>query len=122
MYYLATKDPRGSMGLGGKDELSLGSLGQYLLAIDYKTGKSRWQRRYPGIATANIPNGVMTTAGHLLFAPDAAGNLIAYDAETGDLLWHTYIHVSNAPESYMLDGHQYILSAGGDSLYAFRLN
>ena len=73
MYYLATKDPRGAMGLGGKDELSLGSLGQYLLAIDYKTGKSRWQRRYPGIASSSVGNGVMTTAGHPLFAPDASG-------------------------------------------------
>ena len=122
MYYLATKDPRGAMGLGGKDELSLGSLGQYLVAIDYKTGKARWQRRYPGIASSSVGNGPMTTAGHLLFAPDAAGNLVAYEAETGKPLWHTFIHVSNAPESYMLDGHQYILSAGGDSLYAFRLN
>ncbi len=122
MYYLATKDPRGAMGLGGKDELSLGSLGQYLLAIDYKTGKPRWQRRYPGIASSSVGNGPMTTAGHLLFAPDAAGNLVAYEAETGNPLWHTFIHVSNAPQTYMLDGHQYILSAGGDTLFAFRLN
>ena len=61
-------------------------------------------------------------AGHLLFAPDPSGNLVAYEAETGTPLWHTFIHVSNATQSYMLDAHQYILSAGGDTLYAFRLN
>jgi hypothetical protein len=25
-------------------------------------------------------------------------------------------------ETYMLDGHQYVLAASGDSLYAFALN
>ena len=29
---------------------------------------------------------------------------------------------SNAPETYMLDGHQYVIVAAGDSLYAFTLN
>ena len=47
MYYLTTTDPRGSMGLGGKDEQSLGSMGSYMTAIDYKTGKIAWQHRYP---------------------------------------------------------------------------
>lgn len=122
MYYLATTDPRGAMGLGGKDELSLGSLGNYLLAIDYKTGKPAWKRRYPGVGNSNILNGMLTTAGHLLFSPDAGGNLVAYDAATGNPLWHTLSHPSNAPETYMLDGHQYVLSAGGDTIYAFRLN
>jgi len=30
--------------------------------------------------------------------------------------------VSNAPETYLLDGHQYVLVGAGDSIYAFRLN
>jgi alcohol dehydrogenase (cytochrome c) len=121
MYYLATLDPRGALGLGGKDELSLGSMGSYLNAIDYKTGKFVWRHRYSG-AGAGVLNGILTTAGKLLFASDPAGNLIAYDPATGTQLWHTRIGVTNAPETYMLDGHQYLLSAGGDSLYAFRLN
>jgi alcohol dehydrogenase (cytochrome c) len=121
MYYLATLDPRGALGLGGKDELSLGSMGSYLNAIDYKTGKFAWRHRYSG-AGAGVLNGILTTAGKLLFASDPAGNLIAYDPATGTQLWHTRIGVTNAPETYMLDGHQYLLSAGGDSLYAFRLN
>jgi len=37
--------------------------------------------------------------------------------------WHTHLGlVSNAVETYMLDGRQYILAASGDSLYAFALN
>lgn len=121
MFYLTETDPRGAMGLGGRDELELGSLGGYLTAIDYKTGKIAWRHRYPGTG-GNLGNGILTTAGKLLFAGDLAGNLVAYDPAGGKILWHTHLgNVSNAPETYMLDGHQYILIAGGDTLYAFTL-
>jgi alcohol dehydrogenase (cytochrome c) len=121
MYYLTETDPRGAMGLGGKEEDGLGSLGAALVAIDYKTGKVVWRHRYPGTG-GNLGNGMLTTAGKLLFAGDAGGNLVAYDPANGKILWHTHLgQVSNAPETYMLDGHQYILVAGGDTLYAFTL-
>src|SRR6185437_7781480 len=120
-YYLTETDPRGAMGLGGKDEQALGSLGSYLTAIDYKTGKVAWRHRYPGQG-GNIGNGMLTTAGRLLFAGDLGGNLVAYDPATGKILWHSHIgNVSNAPETYLLDGHQYFLIAAGDSLFAFYL-
>ncbi len=121
MYYLATTDPRGAMGLGGKDELSLGSLGQYLVAIDYKTGKPAWIHKYPGVGGGGVLPGILTTGGHLVFAPDAHGNLVAYDAATGKQLWHAHIGCTNAPESYMVAGHQYIVEGAGDTVYAFRL-
>ena len=121
VFYLTETDPRGAMGLGGRDELELGSLGGYLTAIDYKTGKVAWRHRYPGTG-GGLANGILTTAGKLLFAGDLAGNLVAYDPANGKILWHTHLgNVSNAPETYMLDGHQYILVAGGDTLYAFTL-
>ena len=121
MYYLTETDPRGAMGLGGKDEVGLGSLGAYLTAIDYKTGKVAWRHRYPGTG-GQLGNGILTTAGKLLFAGDNGGNLVAYDPANGKILWHSRLgQVSNAPETYMLDGHQYILVAAGDSLYAFTL-
>ena len=120
MYYLTETDPRGAMGLGGKEEDALGSMGSFLTAIDYKTGNVVWRHRYP--AAGGLTNGMLTTAGHLLFAGDAGGNLVAYDPANGKILWHSRLgQVSNAPETYMLDGHQYILVAGGDSLYAFTL-
>src|SRR5580765_8163295 len=34
MYYLTETDPRGAMGLGGKDEVSVGTMGSYISAID----------------------------------------------------------------------------------------
>ena len=122
MYYLTTTDPRGSMGLGGKDEQSVGSMGSYITAIDYKTGKVAWQHRYSGIANYGVQPGLLATAGKLLFTGDPGGNLVAYDVANGNPLWHARIGVSNAPETYMLDGHQYILAGAGDSVYAFRLN
>jgi alcohol dehydrogenase (cytochrome c) len=122
MYYLAETDPRGAMGLGGKDELNLGTINSYLAAIDYKTGKTVWRHRYPTIGGLG-GNGILTTAGKLLFAGDVAGNLVAYDSAAGKPLWHAYLgtQVSNAPETYLLDGHQYVLVAAGDTLYSFTL-
>lgn len=122
MYYLTTLDPRGAMGLGGKDEQSLGSMGSYVTALDYKTGKIAWQHRYPGVANYGVQNGILTTAGHLLFAGDPSGNLVAYNPQDGKQLWHSRIGVSNAPETYLLDGHQYVLSGAGHMVFAFRLN
>jgi alcohol dehydrogenase (cytochrome c) len=65
---------------------------------------------------------LLATAGKLLFGGDPGGNIVAHDAVTGKPLWHSHIGpVSNAPETYMLDGHQYLLTAAGDTLYAFTL-
>jgi alcohol dehydrogenase (cytochrome c) len=122
MYYLTETDPRGAMGLGGKEEVGVGSGGTYLTAIDYQTGKVAWRHRYPGIEYYGGGNGVLTTAGKLLFQGDAGGNFVAYDPATAKVLWHSRVGmVSNAPETYMLDGHQYILVAAGDTLFAFTL-
>jgi len=114
--YLIDPDPRGSMGLGGTAGGAGFSYGSNIDAIDYKTGKIVW--RHP---TQGSP-GLLTTAGKLLFSGD--GNyLVALDPATGKTLWHTKIGAAgNAPETYMLDGHQYLLATGGDQLFAFVLN
>ena len=65
---------------------------------------------------------MLTTAGRLLFAGDGAGNLVAFDPANGKPLWHSRIgNVTNAPQTYMLDGKQYLLAAAGDALFAFAL-
>ena len=46
MYYLTETDPRGAMGLGGKDEISVGTMGSFISAIDYKTGKTVWKHKF----------------------------------------------------------------------------
>ena len=51
-----------------------------------------------------------------------SGNFVAFDPANGKPLWHTQIgQVTNAPETYMVDGRQYILVAAGDTLYSFTL-
>ena len=92
-----------------------------LEAIDYHTGKLRWTHEFPG--KGNVGSGLLSTAGKLLFGGDPSGNLIAWDPETGKILWHFHLPapVSNGPMTYELDGRQYLLAGAGDSLYAFAL-
>lgn len=117
LFYLTDVDPRGSMGLGGKEEDRVGSGGSYLTAIDYKTGKIAWRRPNEGGG-----GGLLATAGGLVFSGDGAGNLVAYDAADGKPLWNTRIgRVTNPPQTYMLDGHQYVIAATGDTLWSFLL-
>ncbi len=120
IFYLTDVDPRGSMGLGGREEAQVGSAGSYLTAINYKTGKAAWRHRY--FNSGGGGGGVLATAGGLVFAGDGAESLIAHDAATGDILWNTRVgRVSNAPQTYMLDGHQYVICATGNMLWSFML-
>ena len=64
-------------------EVGVGGLGGVLRAIDYKTGKTVWQRK-----TGNGAQGLLSTAGNLLFGSDGYDNFIAFDAKTGEPLWH----------------------------------
>ncbi len=114
--YLMDPDPRGSMGLGGVSGGGFLSYGSYIDAIDYKTGKIAWRHEISGTT------GLLATAGNLLFSGDGQ-NLVAYEPATGKPLWHSRIGTAgNAPETYLLDGRQYILATGGDQLFAFVLN
>jgi alcohol dehydrogenase (cytochrome c) len=59
-----------------------------------------------------------------LFGSDAAGNFVARDPSSGTPLWYVRLAqpVTNAPETYTLDGRQFVLVAAGTELYAFALN
>ena len=48
MLYLTEPDPRGSMGLGGKERVQIGSLGDYMIALDPLTGETQWRHEWPG--------------------------------------------------------------------------
>lgn len=117
--YLTDPDPRGSMGLGGKTVANLGSAGDYLTAIDAKTGRIAVRHELLG----GGGGGVLATAGKLVFSGDGSGNFVAFDALTLKPLWHSRIgNISNAPQTYLVDGKQHVLVAVGDTLYAFRMN
>jgi alcohol dehydrogenase (cytochrome c) len=120
--YLTETDPRGSMGLAGKMVAPVGAWPSALRAIDYKTGKAAWRHEFPGVTGGGGSGGILATAGKLVFTGDAGGNLVAFDATNGTPLWHSRIgSPSNAPQTYGLDGKQYVIVAVNDTLYAFSL-
>jgi alcohol dehydrogenase (cytochrome c) len=120
IFYLVDLDPRGSMGLGGIESATIGSAGSYLTALDYRTGAAAWRYKYA--SNNGGGGGVLTTAGKLVFAGDGAASVIAHDALTGKALWHSRVGgVTNPPQTYMLDGRQYLIVGTGDTLWAFYL-
>jgi alcohol dehydrogenase (cytochrome c) len=117
MFYLTDTDPHPE-GYGAAEKNS-GALGSTLLALDIKTGVPTWRHKWPG---GGGISGLLSTAGHLLFSGDGAGHLVAFDPASGKIIWHTDLgsNVSNGPETYLLDGKQYLVVGAGSSLYAFR--
>jgi alcohol dehydrogenase (cytochrome c) len=106
-------------------ERGVGTVGNALKAVDYKTGKVKWSRPL-AMGPAGSQGGAMgllSTAGGLLFGNDGGGNFVAYDASTGKPLWHAGLgaNTSNGPQTYLLDGRQHIVVGAGDTLYAFAL-
>jgi alcohol dehydrogenase (cytochrome c) len=112
-------------GYGGSTR---GLWSQHVLeALDSKTGEVKWSHPYTTADPAGggyVGAGILTTASGLLFTGDYNRNLIAFNAANGDILWHfPMLHsMGNGPETYLLDGHQYLIAGGGDTLYAFTLN
>jgi alcohol dehydrogenase (cytochrome c) len=90
-----------------------------LRAIDYQTGKIRWNH---DLGDGPSAAGVLSTASGLTFTGDSVGNALALRTSDGTTLWHSGIgRVGNSPVTYELDGRQYVLIGGGSVLYAFAL-
>src|SRR6185295_4565985 len=123
IYYKLDTDPKPS-GYGGTAS-GLGTSERFLKAIDIKTGKVRWQHEYPSVSGApgTVGPGLLSTAGNLVFTGDDQGNLIAYTADQGRILWHFRASAaqSNGPITYMQDDRQWMVLAAGDTLYAYTL-
>ena len=118
IFYLTDTDPHPE-GYGAAEK-NAGGLGSTLQALDYKTGRTVWKHEFPG---GGGGSGLLTTAGKLLFSGDGSQHLVAFDPSNGKVVWHAGLaaNVNNSPETYLLDGKQYLLVGGGDSLYAFAL-
>jgi plastocyanin len=103
-----------------------------ITAISPQTNTIVWQTPMPYKMGAST--GVLTTAGGLLFVGQADGNVIAFDAKTGQELWRfeTGFGAEATPMSYEMDGVQYIAIATGgnrtnnsqrsDVVWSFSLN
>ncbi|HEY4088668.1 MAG TPA: PQQ-binding-like beta-propeller repeat protein [Bryobacteraceae bacterium] len=115
--YLAEPDPRGSMGLGGITTGGALSLGNFIDAIDYKTGKVVWRHKMTG---NNV--GLLSTAGGVLFMNNGGG-IEALEATTGKPLWHSQVgNLTAPPETFMMDGKQHVVAYVSGGLFMFVLN
>lgn len=114
-YNTATGKPEG---WGGRDRNLWAN--STLRALDYRTGKVVWNHE---TGEGESIAGILTTAGHLLFTADNAGNLLALDPASGKTLWHLNIggELLASPMTYQLDGRQYVIIPIMDKLYAFAL-
>lgn len=85
-----------------------------LSAVNVDTGKIDWQYH------SNDPmlGGVAVTAGNLVFAGEFNGQFDAFNAKTGEKLWHYQLGsgVNASPVTYMVRGRQYVaVAAGGNA-------
>ena len=89
----------------------------YLTAIDATSGEIAWQKRWP----ESCYSGTVTTGGGLVFVGRNGGELEAYDAEDGELLWgfQTGAGANSTVTVFEQDGTQYLaFLAGGNALAA----
>src|SRR5215813_1101231 len=104
--------PSGKLWLGGAFKV-IPSEEQWgnLTAMDYNTGKIRWQVK----TEQPMIGGALATAGGLVFAGEGNGDFKAYDAETGSVLWtfHAGAGVNAPPSSYTVEGQQFVVVAAG---------
>ena len=81
-------------------------------SIDVTTGEHLWVHRQRPIFSGSV----LTTAGGLLFAGDAARFLKAFDQETGEVLWETRLNspIGGYMMTYEIDGEQYLAVPTGE--------
>lgn len=107
--------PDGKLWLGGAftviaDEEQWGNV----TAVDYNTGKIRWQVK----TSQPMIGGILATAGGLVFTGEGNGFFKAYDSQSGAELWRFQAGAGvNAPPSgYTVEGKEYIVvGAGGNA-------
>src|ERR1700744_4395752 len=89
-----------------------------LPAVNYDTGKNKWQVKTP----EPMIGGILATAGGLVFTGEGNGKFAAYNSSNGKELWsfHAGAGVNAPPSSYTLGGKQYIVvGAGGNTQIDF---
>jgi PQQ-dependent dehydrogenase (methanol/ethanol family) len=116
----STPYPEGKLWLGGAFKV-IPTEAQWgnVTAVDYNTGKIRWQVK----TEQPMIGGILATAGGLVFTGEGNGLFKAYDSESGGELWRFQAGagVNAPPASYTVDGQQYIVvAAGGNTQLDFK--
>jgi len=111
----STPYPGGKLWLGGAFKVIAGER-QYgnVTAVDYNTGKIRWQ-----VETEQpMIGGIMATAGGLVFTGEGNGTFSALDSANGRKLWsfQAGAGVNAPPSSYTVNGKQYVVVAAGGNV------
>ena len=105
---------------GGEQRLDGDQAQGWIYALDALSGKRRWEFRLHSPPWS----GVMSTAGNLVFGASNEGNFFALDATNGEALWSFYFGAGarTNPMSFRLDSNEYVVFAGGNSIYVFGLS
>ncbi len=108
----STPYPKGKLWLGGAFKV-IPTEEQWgnVTAVDYNTGKIRWQVK----TQQPMIGGILATAGGLVFTGEGNGLFRAYDSDTGSELWRFQAGagVNAPPSSYTVGGRQFIVVAAG---------
>jgi alcohol dehydrogenase (cytochrome c) len=101
----------GQFFLGGAFPKLVGPSTGYLSAVDIGTGKFLWRKHlaFPQIG------GALSLSSGIVFTGGVNGDFTAYDAKTGNVLWHhtTNQTIQAPPGSYSVGGKQYVIVASG---------
>ena len=87
-------------------------------AINITTGRALWKHERRTI----ISSGSLTTDGGLVIGGDASRRVVAWQAQTGDMLWALPLSaaIGGFPMIYMVDGKQYLaIPVGTNTLVQF---
>jgi outer membrane protein assembly factor BamB/mono/diheme cytochrome c family protein len=108
-YYMETQKTRGMQSYG------------LITALDRRSGKITWQQRAP--LPIESGSGVTATAGNLVFHGEPGGELQAFDAKSGHLVWsfQTGAGVNGPIAAYEVNGTQFVAVAAGE-IWAFTLS
>jgi len=90
-----------------------------LQAINVETGRITWKHeRRPGMMS------LVATGGGLIFGGDSNGHFLAFDQDTGKVLWEVNLGspVTGFPITYAANGKQYVAVSTGNSLVSSGLN
>ena len=95
----------------------MGNVATGAVVIQGDNNSISYQSKFP------VYSGVLATAGGVLFAATAEGNLLALDSKTGALLdrFPTGSPMAAAPMSYAVDGKQFVAVMAGSVLQVYSL-